>query len=389
MSAEPSSSIDIWRRRCFIAVTLVAWLALVAGLVWFLKLVIGPLILLTLAGLVAYVVYPLVKLVQKVMPRKLAILIVFMFMLLLLVFLLYFIVIAAIEQLASLIAWLQTFVQNPALQKQLQPFLNFLTQIGSSPQQLVSALKQVAGYLQSAVVNVLPLIGNVFAVLINGIILASLCVYFLMDGSRFIAWIRHRTPRRFRVKANFFLDTLEHSLGGFVRGQIILASIITLITVIGALIIGVPFVVLLGVIAFVFEFVPIIGAYISGTIAILFALTQGWQTALIMGIFVTIVNGVLEGQILAPRILGQSIGLHPIISIAALLIGSQLFGVLGALLAAPIAGLIQRLVQAAWVAWRSNHLEEFVDVSREDASGELASFSATPGRTLNKGAPGE
>ncbi|GHO46855.1 hypothetical protein KSX_50180 [Ktedonospora formicarum] len=323
------------------------------------------------------------------MPRKLAILIVFMFMLLLLVFLLYFIVIAAIEQLASLIAWLQTFVQNPALQKQLQPFLNFLTQIGSSPQQLVSALKQVAGYLQSAVVNVLPLIGNVFAVLINGIILASLCVYFLMDGSRFIAWIRHRTPRRFRVKANFFLDTLEHSLGGFVRGQIILASIITLITVIGALIIGVPFVVLLGVIAFVFEFVPIIGAYISGTIAILFALTQGWQTALIMGIFVTIVNGVLEGQILAPRILGQSIGLHPIISIAALLIGSQLFGVLGALLAAPIAGLIQRLVQAAWVAWRSNHLEEFVDVSREDASGELASFSATPGRTLNKGAPGE
>ena len=94
---------------------------------------------------------------------------------------------------------------------------------------------------------------------------------------------------------------------------------------------------LIAVIVFILEFVPVVGAYISGAIGILFALTQGWQVALIYAIFVTIMQGVLDGQILAPRILGRSVGIHPIISIFALIAMAQLFGLFGALLAVPLA----------------------------------------------------
>lgn len=365
-SESEATTIDLWRKRFFVSVTLLTWLVIVGILARFIGLIAGPIILLTLAGLIAYIIHPLVKILERVLPRPLAIAVVFLALLLLLVSLLYFVILAAIQQLASLVTSLQTFVQHPTFQKQLQPIFHFLTQIGSSPQQLVSALQQVAGYLQGAVFNILPFISNLFAIIINVIILTSFCLYFLIDGSRAVHWFKQNTPQRFKAKINFFIDTLERSFGGYVRGQIILAVIITLITAVGASFIGVPFIILLAIIVFVFEFVPIIGAYISGTIGVLFALANGWHTALIMAIFVTIINGVLEGQILAPRILGHAIGLHPIISIFALLIGSSLFGIIGAVLAAPIAGLCQALIQACWSNWRTTHPEEFSPETPEE-----------------------
>jgi len=137
----------------------------------------------------------------------------------------------------------------------------------------------------------------------------------------------------------------------------------------------VPFAILIGVIVFIFEFVPQIGAYISGFIGVLFAATQGWEVALIYAIFVSLVQGVLDAQVLAPRILGHAVGLHPVVSLFAMLIfGSlfamlifgSLFGLLGAILAIPIAGVASVFVYASWNAWRESHPEQFPEEKKEE-----------------------
>jgi predicted PurR-regulated permease PerM len=360
MSTQSASTID-WQKRFFIALTILAWLVISGIILWAIGHITGTIILLTIAALLSYVIYPLVKLLHRVLPRPLAVLVAFLLMLALLVFILYFVVLVAVEQLVLLINLIQSVVQHPANYSQYQFILDWLSKAGISPTQFGVSTQQVLSYVESAISGIIPLVSSIFGVFINGIILASLCVYFMTDGGRIISWLRHKTPIKQRAQINSLLDMIEKSLGGYIRGQVILAVIITVIISVGALIIGVPYVILLAVIVFVCEFIPIIGAYISGVVAILISLTMGWQTALIMVVFISIVNGVLEGQILAPRILGQSIGLHPIISITALLIGSQLFGVLGAILAAPLAGILQAIITAAWSTWRANHPDQFPD----------------------------
>ena len=76
-------------------------------------------------------------------------------------------------------------------------------------------------------------------------------------------------------------------------------------------------------------------------------------------IFLILLQGVLIGQILGPRIIGQAVGIHPIVAIFALLAGGELFGLLGALFAVPIAGVIQALLLAFWSTWQTNHPGQF------------------------------
>ncbi len=366
MSTQPVANVD-WQKRFFIALTVLAWLVIAGIVIWAIGHIAGTVILLVIAALLSYIIFPLVKLLHRVLPRPLAVLIAFLLMLALLVFVLYFVVLVAVQQLVLLINFIQSVVQNPTRYSQFQFILDWLNKAGISSNQFNVSTQQVLSYVQSAINGIIPLVSSIFGVFINGVILASLCVYFMTDGERIIDWLRHKTPIKQRKQINSLLDMIEKSLGGYIRGQVILAVIITAIISIGAMIIGISsYVILLAVIVFVCEFIPIIGAYISGVIAILISFTMGWQTALIMVVFISIVNGVLEGQILAPRILGQSIGLHPIISIAALLIGSQLFGILGAVLAAPLAGILQAIITASWSTWRANHPDQFPDEAPSD-----------------------
>lgn len=347
----------IWTRRFLIALTIVAWIIILTTIGSVLGKIFNALVILGISALIAYVIYPLVKVLEHIMPRPIAILIVYLGILALVILLIYFVVLTAIAQLANLIL---TIEQNvPTVIKLLQPLINKLPQ-NISPNDLINSSQQVLQYTLSILGNIVPLVNGITLVLIDTIIVTSLSVYFLLTGGKTMHWFREKTPLRYRHKINFFLDTLNHTMGGFIRGQIILATIISVIMWIGYSFIGVPYVTLVAIIIFILEFVPQIGSYISiGIAVILTLLTKGWETALFTIIFSGIVQGGLDGQVLAPRILGMAVGIHPIISIGALLIGADLFGLPGALFAAPIAGIIQAMVIAYWISWKQRHPEEF------------------------------
>ncbi|GCE17331.1 AI-2E family transporter [Dictyobacter kobayashii] len=369
----------VWTRRFLIALTIVAWMIILAGVGMVLNKILGPLITLGISALIAYVIYPLVRLLERLIPRPLAILIVYLGVLVLLILLVYFVVLTAIGQLATLIVSIQKSL--PDLLERLQPFINKLSSVNISPNQILTSGEQVLNYALSVVGNVVPIVSSIFVLIINIIIITSLSVYFLMVGNKTVDWLREGTPLHWRGKMNFFLDTLNNTMGGFVRGQITLAAIISTIMWIGYTIIGVPYAMLLAIIIFVFEFIPQIGSYISISIAILLTfITKGWQTGLIVIAFSSIVQGGLDGQVLAPRILGHAVGIHPIISITALLIGAELFGLLGALFAAPIAGIIQIFVLAYWHSWVKQHPEEFPEKFDGQTTGPMTNPSGiSPG----------
>jgi predicted PurR-regulated permease PerM len=360
-SSPPTSeraSVMLWLSRFLIIVTILGVFALIGIVLWLLAQIAEPIVFMLLSIVLAYVLYPLVKILQHVMPRIVAILLVYLGVLLALSAFGYYIVVTAIGQLTSLIQTVQT--EAPRLLQYVQPAQNALNRIGITSTQIASSVQQIGNQVLAIIGSLPSLVTTFFTVVIDAIIVTSLSIYFLIDGPRILKWIRSNTPVRESDNVTFFMGTVNRMMGGFLRGQITLSAVMSIIIGVGLFIIGVPYALLLAVIVFVLEFVPQIGAYISGAIIILFALLlRGWQTALIVLVFSSIAQGILDGQILAPRILGQAVGLHPIVSIFALLVGSKLFGIVGAVFSAPLAGLIQVLIVAYWTSWRTQHAKEF------------------------------
>jgi predicted PurR-regulated permease PerM len=362
----PPSRTSHWQRRFFIVLTILGWLTIAVAIIWVVAKIIAPLVLIGFSALLAYLIYPLVRFFGRHMPRVLAILVSLLLLLVVTGFVIFFIVVAAIQQFGLLINFTLNLFQHPEKHPQFQAALDQVSKLGLSQGQVHLSGQQIASYLQQTISGVVPIVGSLFLVLISLLLVATLAVYFMIDGERVNTWLRQKTPLKYRGIINMFMDELDHSMGGFVRGQVLLATIMAIIVGIGAFIIGVPYVFLLAIIVFICEFIPQIGSYISGAIGVLFALTHGWQVALIYLIFVTVMQAGLDGQVLAPRILGHSVGLHPIVSVFALLVGTALFGLLGAFFACPAAGIIQTFVRAYWDTWRERHPDQFpVDATEQ------------------------
>lgn len=339
--------------------TILGGTVLAAIIIWGLGKIITPIVLLGFSALLAYLLFPLVRFFERRMPRILAILLSLLAVLAVIGLILYFVVVAAIQQFALLIGAIQSIIQHPERYPSYQSLLDSLAGFGISQNQAHISGQQILGYLQKTISGIVPLVSGIFITMITLLLVATVAVYFIVDGPRLTNWFRHKTPLKYRGFINALMDEMDHSLGGFVRGQVLLATIMSVIVGIGAFVIGVPYVFLLVVIVFACEFIPQIGAYISGAIGIGFALTQGLQVAIIYAIFVSLMQGAVDGQVLAPRIIGESVGLHPIISVFALLVGTALFGLLGALFAAPAAGILQTFIRAFWETWRERHPDQF------------------------------
>jgi predicted PurR-regulated permease PerM len=346
-----------WIRRCGLPFAILAWTGVALLLLWLAGHVIRTLLLLTMAALLAYALAPAVKVLERVMPRFLAILIVYLIVLGALSALLYLIVRTAIVQFASLSDYVR-FLLTPGKSGQLTPLEQTLRSFGISQSQIASARDQLAARLESFAGSVVPLLTGLVGAVLDVILVAVISIYLLAGGSRVSDWLRRNMPDQQQGRMRFLLDTLQRVVGGYIRGQVLLCGLVGVLVGVGMQVIGVPFALLLGVLAFVLEFIPVLGTLVSGTICVLLALTRGWVIAVIVLVYFVVVH-VLEGDVIGPRIVGKTIGLHPVVSLAALIAGAELFGIAGALLASPVAGVLQALLIAIWLEWRETHPKDF------------------------------
>jgi putative heme transporter len=219
----------------------------------------------------------------------------------------------------------------------------------------------------SQATEVTSAVGHVFA---SFFIVLFSTYFFLADGDRIWAWVVRLAPRAARSRMDSSGRVAWISLTQFVRATVLVAAVDAIGIMIGAAILQVPFVLAIGVLVFLGAFVPMIGATVAGTVAVLVALVdQGPITALIM---LAVVIGVqqLEGHVLQPFLMGRWVSVHPLGVIVAIAAGIIVAGIAGALVAVPLAAAVNAVVQhlASHTAPGSDPKEELAEDYAERGS---------------------
>ena len=352
---------DVWNRRLVYLRIIFITVILVGILFWLSSQIIVVLLILLVAALLAYAVVPVIDLLHRFMPRFLAMALVYLVAIALFGFLAYITVKTLIPQLNSLVQNVQKFV-TPSSNGQQSPLDQALQSLGFTQSQINSAAKQIQSQLSSSASAIAKgteqFIGSFISAGFNILITVVVSVYLLVDGYRLGKWLISSSPISQRGWVSTVLEILQRVVGGYIRGQIIMSSCMGVMQFIGMSILGVPYAPLIGMLAFILEFIPDIGTIITGFVAVVIALTVSWQLALITLIY-TIIVDCIEGYVLSPRIIGRAVEIKPVVSLLAMIAGSELFGIWGAILAAPTMGLIQALVGAYWQYYQKTHTEEF------------------------------
>jgi predicted PurR-regulated permease PerM len=338
-----------WQKALVVLLTLLAGLALL----WVLWQVISPLlhtmVLFALGAVLAFALAgPVDHLAARIGDRVLAMAVVYALAAAILLGGLALLAGPFAGQAAALVSDLPRYATE--LQTRLPELQTFLA--GYGIQLDVDQMKAgAAGIIQQGGSEVLGrLLGTLAQVgglLLDAVLVLVISVYLVADGTR----LRQRSlaimPAAYRDRTLFLEDNTARVLGGYLRGQLTLAGIIGVLTGVGMSVLGLPYGIVLGVLAGLFELVPMFGPILSAVPAIIVALFLPFPTVIWVVLFFLAVQQI-ENNVLAPRISGHAVGLHPLGAMFALLAGFQLAGILGGLFAVPIAGVLWVLLSAAY-----------------------------------------
>ncbi|GAA2878175.1 AI-2E family transporter [Actinoplanes cyaneus] len=210
---------------------------------------------------------------------------------------------------------------------------------------------QVNSGLNSAIDKVQASVGSIanatltgVSTIVNGVVTTILALFlmffFLKDGPRFLPWLGRQLPGRLAADVPEIASRSWNTLGSFVRSQAFVGLLDAVFIGLGLWIVGVPLVLPLAVLTFVTAFIPIVGAVFAGLVAVLIALVSvGWVKALIvLGIILLVQQ--LEGNVFQPMVQSRGLGLHAAVVLLAVTLGGNLAGIVGSLLAVPVAALI-------------------------------------------------
>ncbi len=186
---------------------------------------------------------------------------------------------------------------------------------------------------------------RVGAAIFDFLIVFVLGIYFLASAPQVRRWVDGVVPTRQRDEFRRIEAEAARLFGRYIRGQLLLGLIIGTVSAIAYLVLGVPYAVFLGVLAGILELVPIAGPIVAGAVAALVSLTEPFPLVIWVVLAATAIQQ-LENHLLVPRIAGNAVGLHPIAALLAVLVGVEVAGVVGALFAVPLTGLVWSIYRA-------------------------------------------
>ncbi|MEO7236341.1 MAG: AI-2E family transporter [Lapillicoccus sp.] len=221
------------------------------------------------------------------------------------------------------------------------------TTLGITDTQFGEYLDELKAYLSSANLgSSLSKAGVTAGHFVAGTFIALFSLFFfLYDGPRIWGWVVQLFPRVARERVDSSGGVAWSQLTAYTRATVLVAAVDAVGITAGALILRVPFALAIGVLVFLLSFIPIVGALLSGAVAVLIALVaHGPVTALIM---LAVVIGVqqLESHVLQPFILGRSVRIHPLGVILAIATGAILAGIVGTLVAVPILAVVKAMAE--------------------------------------------
>lgn len=208
-------------------------------------------------------------------------------------------------------------------------------------EELPNRLDEAAGTLADVTVNVFSRFVQLFSILV-------ITFFLLMDGSRILDFVSRQlsTERRRRFEA--IGEDVSAAITGYVFGNFVISVLAGLVTYVTLSILDVPFALPLAILFAFFDLVPLVGATVGGILVGIVVAFVDFPTGLIVWAIVFLAYQQVENNLIQPYIYGQTVQLHPLVVIVAILIGGSLLGILGALLAIPAAATIQSIVRDLW-----------------------------------------
>ena len=309
----------------------------------------------------AYLIYPFVNRLHKRMPLGLAILVVYAVLAVVVAFALWMVVPRLVDETATFVRYypdmvvrVNSFVNDPSdpLAANLPPWMR--AEIARIPAETAVWLKlhgvEAAGH-------VMFVLAGTFALVATFVIVPLLAAYLLLDLEHLKRMLQSVVPAKRWDETVALLVDFDHVVGGFIRGQMLVALSVGVMITIALLILHVRYAFLLGLLAAVGDLIPYVGAVLAGIPAVISALAgNGWVNALIvLGAFVLIFQ--IEGHVLAPNVVSKTVKLSPFIVMIALLTGAELGGILGMLVAVPIAGMLRVLARRVFRPPAENHAQ--------------------------------
>lgn len=315
-------------------------------------------VLLTLgiSAVIAYVLLPVAKLMERGMPwrrnrpglaRGMSVGIIFLVGLGVFAGLIIAVVPPTIEQGQRFIEDFPTFLNNAraTIEGWVAHYADLVP--ADLRDQAEEALAGAGGIIGAAAWNVvkqtLGIVTGSFAFIL-GLATAPVLVFYLMKDSSPIRESLHAPfPSAVRPYLRDIIEIADRTLGGYIRGQLTLGVIVGVIVAVGLLLLDVPFAVLLGIVAGLTELVPIIGPWIGGAVGVLVTLATEPDKVLWVILLYLIVQ-LLENTLLVPRIQADTLNMHPIAVILVITVGSQYFGLWGVILGPPLVALAKDVI---------------------------------------------
>ncbi|MFZ0128676.1 MAG: AI-2E family transporter [Candidatus Dormiibacterota bacterium] len=319
---------QLWESRSLKALV---WLGIILALIWIfegaafiLVHIFNVLLLFVFAGILALILTPLVDAMERIRPfrghRSFAVLLLYGVGIAIIagaIVLVLPTVIAQAKQLPMLLSTIENQLRQHGISYSFTSLINTL-----NGQQIGVALGVVAAFV-SGVVSV--------------VLVVVISIYLLIEGRAVVATARNLAPNHQR-EFDFAALAIGSTVAAYVRGQVVMSFIIGTYTGVALTLIGVRYAILIGIAAFFLEFIPIVGAVVAMALAVLVALVQSPALALFAG-GIGLAGHAIDAYLLGPRIYGRVTRLHALVAMAALLVGAELAGILGALFAVPIAAV--------------------------------------------------
>ncbi|HBY56597.1 MAG TPA: hypothetical protein DEG96_01830 [Candidatus Atribacteria bacterium] len=299
----------------------------------------------SIALMLAYFFDPLYKyLINKKVPKVLTVIIIIGIIIAMLVLTIFFLIPSVINQLNILYKEIPNFIdkfQNLilSLEPQLSKFIN--------PEDVETLLKENLSELQKDILNfsrtIIIYLSNIISSITFGIVIVPLILFYMLrDMNIFKENLYIFVSKDKKKEFKEILEEIDRIVSGFIRGRIIVCFIVGALIGIGLYLLNLKFALIIGITSGIFNFIPYLGPIVGLVLALIFALGSSWWVLLIIVILFVIVNQI-EAILLNPNILGRELGLHPLTVILFILICGQLLGVLGILVAVPLAAILKVL----------------------------------------------
>lgn len=314
--------------------------------IWFFYLIRTILPPFILAGIFAYIFNPTVNFFSRKikLPRTVAIIVIYVL-------------------LISIIVSLSVLFTQRILSESLEinSYVNYLletarSQINSLPDWLKPTVYDLLFSLRKAPLagsmSLAPLFPKALSEIINFLIFAFSAFYFLKDGDRFVNRLLTVVPHDLKLDVEILLRKINTTLGAYLRGQIFLVFLMSIWTFIALSIIGVRFSLILAIFSGFAEIVPVIGPIVAASVAVLVVLVSGNanfgltpMNASLIVVLVYFVLRHLEDYFIIPHIMGKITKLPPFIIFFSVIAGGHVMGMLGLILAVPIAAVLRLLLE--------------------------------------------